>query len=378
MGYPGMAQQPADEKVAAPAQATDPEVFILNNGDRLSGVLDRFEENAVVVKTDKLGEVKIPWENVHFVQSKRVLYFRLENGNVLTAQAGGVEDNKQVLHTAVAGKMLVPRETMLAVGLTEEGVNPDFLRTQKELKEAKDALYKATTVSELWSGYIDVSFNGNEGNKNDRTLIGIGHVERKTDADMFTAHIDIGYSQAKRERTKNQIQGYLKQTLDITERLYVFGQLSGEWDEINNIELRFRAELGFGVHVLKVGDWEVFAGDKITLDCELGGQITSTDYDNQTDTQTGGTVTRVIYRHIFPNEWKLEITGEYYQSFKEPRTDAGKYSDYSLKGRIGLTIPISDYLSFSGAIWDEYNNITANNTIKRNDFYWTLGLRVTL
>lgn len=355
-----------------------PETFMLANGDRITGSLDKFEDDKVFIKTDAIGDTAIPWAKVQAIQSTRMLYFRLENGNVLAAQAGGSENNKQVLFTAVAGKLLVARETILLVGTTEESTNPDYIRLQKELKDTNEALRKATTVSELWSGYIDISFSGNEGNKNDRTLIGIGHVERKTDADLFTAQVDVQYAQARRVRTKNQIQGFIKEALDITPRTYVFGQLTGEWDEMNDLELRFRAEIGLGWHILKVGDFEMFAGDKITLDGELGGQFTSTDYKHQTDTQTGGTVARILYRQIFSNEWKLELIGEYYQSFSKPRDGYSNMSDYTLKGRVNLIIPISAALSFTGSIWDEYNNITANNTVKRNDFYWTLGLRLTI
>jgi putative salt-induced outer membrane protein YdiY len=353
------------------------DTLVQKNGDRITGSIEKFDEGMVFIKNTNLGEVKIPWASVQFVQSSRMLYFRMENGNILAAQPQGMEDNKQVLLSPITGKVLVPRETILMVGTSEEGINPEYLRTKKELTDTKEALRKATTVSELWSGFIDVSFSGNEGNKNDRTFIATGHVERKSDADLFTAHIDIQYASARRERTKNQADGYLKEALDITSLFYVFGQLSGTWDEINDIVLRFRAEIGLGLHLLKEKEFQMFEGDKITLDWEVGGHFTNTDYRDQEDAHSGGVVTRVLYRQIFPNEWKLEITGEYYQSFQKPPNSGNNMANYTLKGKISLIIPISEVLSFSGNIWDEYNNYTSPG-VKRNDFYWTFGLRVTL
>lgn len=373
------AQPAAAPQQAAPAVNADV-LLVLKNGDRISGDIDKFDGEKIVIKSTNLGELKIPWVDVKGVESSRLLYFRMEGGNIISGRAGGLEGERQIIVSPLAGRMAIPRESLIMVGPTQESVNPEHIRAEQELRETQEALRKATTVGSLWSGYIELSFSGNEGNKNDRTFIGIGHTERNTDVDHFTAHIDLQYAQARRVKTKNQVQGYLKEGLDITQRFYIWGQLSGEWDEINDINLRFRAEIGFGIHILKEGDWQVFQGDKITLDWELGGHFTNTDFKSATqrDTHSGGVVTRILYRHIFPNEWKLEITGEYYQSFQKPNDDRGNLDEYTLKGRISLTIPISSMLSFTGSIWDEYNNVTANPKMRRNDFYWTFGLRVSL
>ena len=348
--------------------------FILKNTDRITGVIEKFLEGEITVKTEKLGTIKFKWEEVTGVESSDVVYFRLENGNVIAGRAQGMEGDKLVIHSYLLGKVQVNLKQVLNVGMTEQSVNPDFLRVQQELKEKEEKLLK-TTRDHVWSGYVDISFSGNEGNKNDRNFKAQGHIERKTDFDHFIADATIRYGQSRRETTVNEISGGLKESIDFNERLFSFGKLTGEWDEIEGIELLFTAQLGLGVHILLEGDWEVFKGDKITFDFELGGQFTSTDYENREDTQTGGIVVRFIYKHIFPNKWELYILGEWLQSFVAPDDDSDATDDYTLRGLIRFAMPLSESISLTATIEDKYKNIVDEDQ-RRNDFDWSLGIRV--
>lgn len=374
------------------ATAEYPEVLHLQNGDRISAFIQRFDasDNSVVLKSEQIGEFKIAWSQIKHVESSRVLYFRMENGNIVGAKASGTENGLQVFQSPMLGKFAVPRDQILMVGLDEHSVTPEFLALQAEQEATKEALRKATEIGEIWTGYIEAHFSGNEGNKNTRFLGAVGHMERKTDADRFVAHIDIRYAESKRVRSENSIAGYLKEDIDVTDWLYLWGQLSGEWDQIKGIDLRFRAEIGVGFHLLHPGDFHIIGDDKIALRWEIGAQFTNTDYDTSEDTHTGGAVTRVIYEHIFlppweeetpdSRPWTLEIVGEYYQSFVEPQNKegSGRYSDYTLKGKVSLNVPVTGILSLTIRIWDEYSNVTDDPTFRRNDFYWDLGIRITI
>jgi hypothetical protein len=187
------------------------------------------------------------------------------------------------------------------------------------------------------------------------------------------------------------VEGFLKEDIDVASWLYLWGQLSGKWDEINGIDLRFRAELGLGLHILKPGTVELFEKDKIALRWELGAQFTNTDYDDSPDTHTGGIVTRIIYKHEFiPFEeerkkedtkpWVFELKGEYYQSFIEPqnRPHSDFNDDYTLKCVASLAIPVTSIVFFTARVWDEYNNVIDDKTKRHNDFYWDLGIRIAL
>jgi putative salt-induced outer membrane protein YdiY len=339
--------------------ATTQEIIFLPNGDKISGSIEKFKEGHILMKS-RMGDVKVPWESVQGIQSTRILYFRLSSGQIVSGQPTGVQGDQLVLMALGQQQTFVPREHVVMIAITEAAAMP----SEKE-EEQKP-----------FSGYIDTSCSGNEGNKNDRNFLGTVHGEYKMDANLFIAHLDLEYGQSRREVVKDRQYGYVKDRYDVIDRMAVFAQFSGEGDHVAGMDVRLRGEAGVTVHFLKEGDFQLFEGDKVILDWDLGGHYTYTNYDKRENTASPGIMTRVLYRHIFYNKWTLEVMGEYYQSFQKPGEDRGNLDDYTLKGKVSIAIPVVDFLSFTASIWDEYNNVVDTGK-KRNDFYWSLGLRVT-
>ena len=361
------------------ATTTPPEVFLVKGGDRVSGVIQKFEDGNVYLTSKFIGEIKLPWENVLGVESSRLLYFRLENGNIVAARALGLVNGKQILDSPIAGRIELNRDQVLIVGLSEEGVNPDYLAMQKEMKDTKEALRKATEIGELWSGYLNISFSGSSGNNDAVTFAGIAHAERAAESDKFVAHLDARYGRSDTDITAQEISGYLRENVNVTSMIYVYRRLEGKWDETKDIDFSFLVELGGGLHLLKEGDFEMFKGDKITLDWDLGATYMATDYEKGTDIHSTGATTRLTYNQVFSNKWHLYLMGAYIQGFKEPQNKqgSGSLANYKLQTEALLEIPLSEVLSFTASIKDEYINAPAPGR-QRNDFYWLLGLKINL
>ncbi len=353
--------------------------FFLKNGDRITGTLKNFEDKHLIVDNPGLGEAKILWETVAGVQSANVFYFRLEQGNIIAARPEGLVNGKQILVSSLSGRFEVSREQIQMMGLTEDSVNPEYLKAQKELKETQDKLEKATKINYLWSGYLQASFSGTSGNKDSTTFVGIAHAERKTEADKFTAHLESRYGKTDGEVSAEDVSGYLRENVEVSPRFYVYGRIEGIWDKVKDINISMITELGFGIHILKEGQFQVFKDDKITLDFDLGVAYTATDYDTGDDTHSAGMVVRLIYDHVFANKWHINIAGQYIQDFEEPQNkeNASQLDGYRLKLEFLLEIPLSEVLAFTCSLKDEYVNAPAPGN-ERNDFYWLLGLKINL
>jgi hypothetical protein len=329
------------------------EIFILKDGDRISGELKGFEADCVIVDSNFLGAVKIPWDNIVSVKSTRQLYYRSDSGSIIAAQN-------------------IDRKQVEMIGLTEDDVNPDVIRAREEAA-------KATATSKLWSGYLEVNLSGSTGNKEEIILNGIGHAERAGSNNKFIAHIDGKYGKTEDEISNKELVAWLKESVDLVGRLYAYGRLEGTWDRVKEINYQVVGELGLGLHIIQDGDFHMFEGDKITLDWDLGLTYTYTDYRNHTeDSDAAGFVTRLTYNQIFPNNWKFYAMGEYAKDFEDPdNNDRLDWEDsYRLKGELRLEIPISDVLFFTASIRDEYNNAPAKG-VERNDFYYLMGLKLT-
>lgn len=353
--------------------------FFLKNGDRITGTLKNFEENHLIIENPSLGEAKILWETVAGIQSANIFYFRLEKGNIVSAKPEGVIDGKQILVSSLSGRFEILREQIIMVGLTEDSVNPEYLRTQKELKETQEKLERATKIHYLWSGFLQASFSGTSGNTDSATFVGIAHVERKTEADKFTAHLEGRYGKSDNEVSAEEVFGYLRENVEITSRLYVYGRIESKWDRVKDIDIAMIAELGFGIHIIKEGEFQVFKDDKITLDFDLGATYSATDYSEGEDTNSAGMVARLIYDHVFANKWHINMSGQYIQDFEKPQNkeNASQLDGYKLKFEFLLEIPLTDVLAFTCNLKDEYVNAPAPGN-KRNDFYWLFGLKINL
>jgi len=361
------------------ASALAQDILTIQNGDRMSGQILRCEGDNVIFTSAVAGEVKIPTNQITTFESSRTLYFRMNKGNVLAAQPAGVSQGKQVLNTALAGQVLVDRAEIVMVGTDEMSVNPDLMNSQEELKKTQEALDNATKVNKLWSGYLQLNFSGSTGNKESIAFAAIAHAERKAASDKFEAHLEMRYGEVEDEVSDKQVLGYLRETVDITERLYVYGRIEGTWDEVKDIDLSVTFELGGGVHALKEGDWHLFESDRVTLDIDLGATYTVTDYGVNHDTHSAGMVLRVTYHHYFPNNWHLFLGMQYIQDFQAPQNepDASSLDGRRFKFEALLEVPIVEYLSFTTSARYEFNNAPGVG-VKKGDFYWLLGLKVNI
>ncbi len=348
--------------------AQDNETILLKNGDRLTGDIVKQEENHLIFSTKYMGEVKILWDEILGVESKRKLYLKLQDGNSVSAEGIKLNENDQwVMNSPVLGQVQVNKDQVLVIATNEDDARPQYTEIKAELAAKKEELRKITDIGELWSGNLNVAFSGNEGNENSLSFLGSADIKRTGPTDTFTAGMRYKTTTANEETTANEATGFLKEQINMTERFYLYGELSAEWNEEKDIELKFIAEIGIGYFLLKPGDYHMFEDDKITLIHEFAAAFSSTDLDDGDDTQSLGFTTGILYAQVFSNKWKLTLEGKYFQGLNE--TD-----DYQLTGEITLAIPLSESLSFTSSVRDRYINLVEGDN-KRNDVDWALGLR---
>jgi hypothetical protein len=107
----------------AAEKALLPDTLILDNGDRLTGQLDRADRTTVFFKTDGLGDVKAPWNKVRELHTKRIFsVITVQNNKTKdlsrSAAAAGpidVTDNILVIHTKTGEQRFSVRDIAFLV-----------------------------------------------------------------------------------------------------------------------------------------------------------------------------------------------------------------------------------------------------------------------
>lgn len=323
----------------------------LKNGDRVTGVVTKYDGKTIVVKSDLLGDLSIAIDNVEALATDKPLHVNLSDGRTLVgpvnASAGNASIKTSSGDVAVARSAIVVARNEAEQQAYESSLNPGWLQQ--------------------WTGGLDVGLALTKGNS-DTTNVAIGlGLSRQTLNDKTTLY---GASIYNRDNT-----GGVSKTTANTSRFggryerdfnrkwfgYFFTDLERNGQQ--NLNLRLVPGGGIGYHAIR--------NERTQFDL-LGGMAMNREYFDgsnndrtSAEAQVGQTLVHQLNSRmhlkeqlfVFPN---LTRTGEYRINF-----DASLITD--ITRRIGWQLTVSDrYLS------------DPPPGLKQNDLVLTTGIRVKL
>ncbi len=212
----------------------------LKNGDRVSGKIVKKDGDSLVVKSDLMGEVKIPWASVTSVSTDEPLVVVLPDGKTVTGKLSTAGEKVEIA-TATA-KEQIPL------------ANLQGLRNAAEQKEYER--YLNPRLVDLWAGYIDFSLATATGNAQTTSITTAFNAARVTKADKTTLYFNQIYGTAKlsgrpSETTAQAVRGGLAYNRNVSSRLFVNVFNDYEYDRFQNLDLRFVLGGGLGFSVIK-------------------------------------------------------------------------------------------------------------------------------
>ncbi len=225
----------------------------LENGDRLTGEIIRTEGGKLWVRTEYAGELQLPWEAVTAIETDRTLYVGLKDGQVLAGRVSGSEGDYSVTMTDTGADTgtVTARKDRIA-----------FVRSEAEqiLYEERIERFRNPRLTDLWAGAARIGYSQAQGNSNTQTLNLGSDVFRATTRDKTSVSFTSVYARnddAAGESlvTANAIRGGIRYSLNLSPRWFVFGSTDLEFDEFQDLDLRFAPAGGFGY---KVADSERF------------------------------------------------------------------------------------------------------------------------
>ena len=207
----------------------------LKNGDRVTGAIVKKDGKTLTIKTESLGTVAVPWEQVVTIQSDAPLNVVLTDGKTVQA----------TLQT------LTPAEVVTIRNADEQRAYERLLRPG---------------WGQLWAGTATIGFAGTQGNAQTRTFTVALNAARTTNTDKTSLYfsavkasalingVDAGTAQA--------VRGGWGYNHKISSRFFVNTFNDYEYDHFQNLDLRFVLGGGLG--------YSVWKGERGRLDL-LGG-----------------------------------------------------------------------------------------------------------
>jgi len=248
----------------------------LNNGDRVTGSIVQADSAELMMASELMGEVYIPWEAVIEIHSDETLYIDTEEGQTLSGSVS-TRGDRIVVQTASAEVL----EAQIAA------VRAVRSQASHEAKKAEAEPLEKSSLFDFWSGFFDVGYSLAQGNANSSTLATSSRVQRETQRDTISLH----YTQVlarnrpqggETETTANAIRGGGRYDINVSKKMFAYGFASLESDEFQSLDLRNVLGSGLG--------WKVIEAEKLSFDL-LGGGAFNQEFFNDGLTRRSGEFT---------------------------------------------------------------------------------------
>ncbi len=332
----------------------------LKNGDRITGSIVKKEGKNLTIKSDLMGTVTVPWDQVTDVKSAETLNVVLSGQKAeppAVIKATVSQSNGQVTLSGAPGAVTtVPPEQIEAIRNAEE-------------EESYERMLRPGLL-QLWTGTASFGLAGASGNSRTSTFsLGVTG-SRNTHTDTTSFYFNTVRSSATVNGTNSQtadsIRGGWKFARHTGSRLEVSSFNDWESDRFQNLDLRFVIGGGLGYRAWKNG--------RGVLSLQAG-----VDYDRDRFSATADTaaLTRIASEGYFGDDFnfKLNHSTSIVHSFRifNGLSDTGQYrmnfdlsADTKLKKWLDWNLTFSDrYLS---------NPVDA---ARANDIIYTTGIGVS-
>ncbi len=210
------------------------DTLLLQNGDRITGVVESIAQGVVTIQTDYAGALEVQQEAVAGIETESPRAVRLESGALVEGPLEMREGNTGVLQ----GGTWLPAPPPEMVGLARPGEAPPELAAPEDEEPKR------------WSGSVDLGFTHRTGHT-DTTDFNLGSTatregERNTLRLTFTA----AYGEADDILNTRRFAGEAKWQYYLKPRLYWYLLGAAERDDGRKLDLRAVGGSGIGYDII--------------------------------------------------------------------------------------------------------------------------------
>jgi putative salt-induced outer membrane protein YdiY len=227
----------------------------LKNGDRLTGTIVKSDAKTLLLKSDFAGDVSLQWDAVTSIISSQTLHLALKDGQTIVGTVT-TDDGKFEIATKDTGTVTASKD--IVVGVRDDA-------EQKAYDDQIDRL-RHPHLTDFWSGLLDTGLSLTRGNSQSLTYTLSGKAARVTERDKISIYSTAIYSDSTvngvSSTTAHAIRGGIRNDLNISDRVFIFGFTDFEYDQFQDLDLRNVLGGGFGYHVIKSKTtiFDVFGG----------------------------------------------------------------------------------------------------------------------
>jgi len=322
---------------------------VLKNGDRVTGNIVKKDDKNLTIKTDQLGVIAIPWDQIESVVADKAINIVLQDGRQFQGTL------------SLAGGKVEVITSQTNISFTPADIAA--LRNDEEEKAYQRLLHPGW--GELWTGTGTVGLTGTAGNAKTLSFTADFNASRTTNTDKTSINFSFIKASARigneSKSTAESVRGGISYNRDADSRLFFNVFNDYEYDRFQNLDLRFVLGGGAGFHAWK--------NDKSSLDLLAGMAYNRSSFSTPS--------VRNAAEFYWGNEYSLKLTSatslvQTYRMFN----DLTELGTYRVNFDIGLSAKLLAWLSWNVSLSDRYLSDPAPGR-KTNDFHYTTGLAIT-
>jgi putative salt-induced outer membrane protein YdiY len=215
----------------------------LKNGDRFTGIIIKSDTKELLLKTDDAKDVTIKWDAIAAIAADGPVYVNTTDDQTL-AGAVRTNDNQLIVTTKTAGTLAIPLANVRAL---RDQVEQTAYETQVER-------LRNPRIVDLWSGFLDFGYASAHGNANTQSFTLATRADRITTRDKITVFFNSIYASQStippKQTTANSKIGGITYDVNIAKKWFVWGAVTLESDEFQQLNLRFVPSGGIGHHTI--------------------------------------------------------------------------------------------------------------------------------
>jgi putative salt-induced outer membrane protein len=330
------------------------DLVVLENGDRLTGMIVKSDQETLSFNSQYAGVVKLPWSVVVSVESAGPVYVGIAGGPMAVGSVSTV-NNQYEIATESAGTITAAKTAV------------QFIRSAEEQAAYERAIERLRNpgLTDLWTGNVNLGYAQARGNSDTQTLNFGANANRATTRDKigvtFTSVYASNDTAGESVVTANAIRGGINYNLNLSPRMFVFASTDLEFDEFQNLDLRFAPAGGFGYKAINT--------ERTTFDLRGGSSL------NREFFSTG--LNRTSGEGLLGEEFTFK-----YSSFGSLQQKMSVYPNLTDPGVFRISFDttadtrMNRWLSWQVSFSDRYLSNPVDGR-KKNDTLLTTGLRIT-
>ena len=229
------------------------DVITLSDGSRLIGTVERMGDGKLILVTKFAGTLEIDATQVTLVETEQKVNVGMTTGDRLV---GTIEWSPAVEHPVVQTELGgLPITTDKIEAIWPEGEkSPEVLAMEEQIAKVQEEM---EAQRPRWTATLEAGLFYTDGNSEIFRASARAEAQRTTVKDLLKFYVSGEYSEEDKERSAHEIKGGAYYEYLFTERWFAYGRSDLEYDEFENLDLRFSTAVGAGYYWLKKPEHEL-------------------------------------------------------------------------------------------------------------------------